>query len=182
MRTMSGPYTTRRTKIVEKMNTRPKKGTKFRQSAPHRPTPAKNGPSRRQLQMKRAKDAKANKAKIGPTTTAAPTSINIKKGSIHLYLKEPSPSLISPPTEPVALGSAISLTRRRACPTPKTHIGENLVVSGKLGDKPRGNTPLKRDFLDKLKSLLLSRLWNIRLSQLSHLSDNHCCRGEHRAQ
>ena len=92
MRTMSAPYRRRRTKIVEKTNIRPKKGTKFRQSAPHCPRPTKNGQSRRIDQIERARDAKANKPIMGPITIAIPSSNSTITGSvrrsIYLYPKE----------------------------------------------------------------------------------------------
>jgi hypothetical protein len=76
MRKMRGPYTMRRIEIVKTTNIKPKKGTKFRQLAPHRPMPAKKGQILRKDQMKRARDPKANKAIIGPSTSAAPSAIS----------------------------------------------------------------------------------------------------------
>jgi len=152
--TAGEPYTARTPKIVEKTNIRPKKGTKFRQSAPHRPTPAKNGPSRRQLQMKRAKDPKANKATIGPNTSTAPSSSHTKTASICLYREEPNIEFTSSP--------------HSGLPQIREQFPEEYT--------------LQRDFLDKLKNFLIAHLRNKRLSQLSHLSDHHRCRGEHIAQ
>jgi hypothetical protein len=83
---MLGPYTRRRIRIVKTMNNRPKKGTKFRQLAPHRAMPTKAGQIRCQLQMKRDRDAKANKAIMGPNISAAPSTISIIMAVVLIYL------------------------------------------------------------------------------------------------
>ena len=111
MRKMRGPYEARRTKIVETTNTKPKKGTKFRQLAPHRPMPVKNGQIRRIDQMKRARDPKANKPIIGAITAASPMNIKTKNGSvnipIYLYPKERCLSLTSSALETMDLDSPV---------------------------------------------------------------------------